>query len=189
MHRPGSQRVTDGLLIAAGAGLMLILLVILPPSVGIGKGTATTSLLTITTSPDSKAQVGGAFATHLLALISDNRSALSNGYAANATVEWTGQAGGEAGNFTGVGQIAIKLGMFTRDLGSVSLSNETQTIRVTSYGWVVNSTFDFSGYNPIQGKINGTVTAQDWYTQVDNLWLINRETWNFTRYYVQFPLG
>lgn len=118
-----------------------------------------------------------------------------SGYSGNSTVQWTGVW--DLTNVTGQGSIGIKLGGFAAQFGDsqipgdshfgfFSLSNESMTIGAEKNYWIVNSTFSFLGANQPQGKINGTVVAQDSYVNICDAWLIARETWNFTRYNAQF---
>jgi len=89
------------------------------------------------------------------------------------------------GNFTG-GNIRILLKSFAQGFYNYSLSNESQTIGAKGNYWVVNSTFDVDGYGGPVGNIDITIAAQDSYVHVGNSWLIARETWNFTKYDVQY---
>ena len=190
-----NTREREGVLVGVGAGLTLIVLLVLQSLIGTGllstrtvtvTSTTTTALSTI---PDAYDQVGSAYANHRLLLDSDNISALVSEYERNATIEWTGAAGGLTGNFTGLGTIGIKLRSFTGQSDNFSLSNESQTMGAKGSDWVVNSTFNFYGYSQAEGKINTTITAQDSYAHVGNAWLISRETWNFTNYDLQYPVS
>jgi len=87
-----STREREGILVGAGAGLMLIVLLVLQSLVG--SGLLSTRVVTFTTTgavstiPDSYDQVASAYANHLLLFDSRNVSALADGYDTNATIVW-----------------------------------------------------------------------------------------------------
>jgi hypothetical protein len=118
--RAASTRERDGILLGAGTGFALIVLLVIRSL--IGSGLLGTRIVTSTTTgalssiPDAYNQVASAYASHLLLLDSRNISALVSGYESNATIEWTGNAAGGAGNFTGSGNIRILLGGFHRQI-------------------------------------------------------------------------
>jgi hypothetical protein len=155
-----------------------------------------TATVTVTTS-DAYEQVANGYADHLEQVSARNIPAIPSGYESNATVNWTGVTPGMtgnnpglAGNYSGSASIAILMGSFIGRLSNFSLANENQILGVEPDGSVVvNSTFNFRGYDALGGKINGTVIAQDVYERVGgSSWLISRETWNFTQFQGQFPL-
>jgi hypothetical protein len=154
------------------------------------KTTTVTSTTTVSASLDAYEQVSDAYAYHLMQLSDRNMSAVVGEYESNATVEWTGVVAGMNGNYSGAANIGILLGGdFFGKLINSSLSNEYQSVGVNGNVSEVNSTFNFQGYNAVEGNVNGTIVAQDTYEHVGNLWLIAHEAWNFTRYYVQFYVG
>ena len=53
---------------------------------------------------------------------------------------------------------------------------------------MVNSTFNFHGYDAAVGNVNGTVIAQNLYAHVNDTWLIAGEIWSFTQFNMP-PLG
>jgi hypothetical protein len=171
---------------------------------GSGPSRTTTTILTSTitatvtvTTSDAYEQVANAYADHLEQLSARNIPAIPSGYESNATVDWTGVTPGMtgnnpglAGNYSGSASISILMGAFIGRLSNFSLANENQILGVGPNGSVVvNSTFNFRGYDALGGNINGTVIAQDEYERVGgSSWLIARETWNFTQFRGQFPL-
>jgi hypothetical protein len=187
-----NTRERDGILVGAGAGLTLIFLLVLQSFIGSGllstRTVTTTTTAAVSTIPSAYDQVASAYANHLLVLDSDNTSALIDGYASNATIEWTGDANGHDGNYTG-GNLRILLIGFTEGFDNYSLSNETQAIGAKGGFWLVNSAFDVDGFGGPVGNINITIDAQDSYVHVGSSWLIARETWNFTRYQVQYYIN
>jgi hypothetical protein len=180
MQGTASRRTRDGIFVASGAALMLAALIVVQSLVGSGLFSAKTVTVTVT-APDPYEQVAGAYASHLAQLSARNISAVSSGYESNATVEWTGVDPALNGNYSGAGNIKILWGSFIGKLLNFSLSNEYQSVRIKGSDSVVNSTFDFQGYDAAVGELNGTVVAQDTYGPVGGSWLIAHEAWNFTR--------
>ena len=161
-----------------------------------GTGLFSTRTMSVTTT-DSCEQVSNAYANHLAQLSTRSIPAIVNGYESNATVDWIGltpgmtaNSSGIAGNYSGSSSIAILTGEFIARLANFSLANDSQVLAVEPNGSVVvNSTFNFRGYDAVGGNINGTVVARDMYERVgDSSWLIARETWDFTQFQGQFPL-
>jgi hypothetical protein len=165
--------------VASGAAVMLAVLLVLQSLLGSGLFSTKTVTVTVTT-PDPYEQVASAYASHLAQLRARNISAVASGYESNATVEWTGVVPGMNGNYSGAGNIKILWGSFIGKLLNFSLSNEYQSLGLKGGDSVVNSTFDFRGYDAAVGELNGTVVAQDTYEAVGGSWLIAHETWNFT---------
>jgi hypothetical protein len=187
MQRAAMRRTKDGLLIAAGAALMLVVLLVLQSLVGSGLLSTKAVTLTVTTS-DAYEQVANAYANHLLQFSARDKTALVSGYESNGTMEWTGAEAAGTGNFSGSTDIGIKLKSFTGKLVNFSLSDGYQSIGVKGDVSVVNSTLDFQGYSSVVGRVNGMIVAQDAYVHVGSSWLIARETWNFTQFNEQFPV-
>jgi hypothetical protein len=175
---------------ALGAAVAVLMVASLGAGYFVGSGrtstvTSTTSV-TITTS-DASEQVASAYEAHLMQLSSRNVDALPSEYEPNATVEFTGSQAAGPGNYTGASDIKILWGSFIGKFTNFSLSNQYQSIRVEGNFSVVNSTFDFRGYNSVVGMVNGSVVAQDVYVNVGGSWLIARETWNFIQFNGQIP--
>jgi len=196
MRAVSTQGNGGGILIGVGAGLAIVLLLVLQSFIGSGilgtkTVTSTTTVTTVSTVPDAYEQVASAYANHLLLLDSRNVSALLSGYESNATVVWTGDAMGLQGNYTGIGNGSGEIGrVFEYIPGSMinlTLSNENQTIGGVQGGYWVNSTFDWAGYSSLAGPVGGSVAAQDSYVYVGNTWLIARETWTFLSFSCEFP--
>jgi len=168
-------------------GVAVAALMIISLGVGYLAGGGRTTTVTVTTTSDAYQQVESAYEAHLTQLYSRNIAALASEYTPNATVEWTGSQAVGPGNYTGASTIKILWGSFIGKFTNFSLSNEYQSIGVEGKVSVVNSTFDFRGYNVVGGSVNGSVIAQDVYENVGGSWLIGRETWNFTQFNGQIP--
>ncbi len=188
MGRVGARRSEGGLLVALGAAVMLIVLLVLQSFIGSGLFSTRTVTVTLTTS-DAYEQVSDAYANHLMQLNARNISALVSGYESNATVEWTGVVGGLTGDYSGSANIKILLGSLSGKFINFSLSNEYQSVGVKGNVSVVDSTFDFQAYSSIEGNVNDTIVAQDTYHHTGNSWMIAHEVWNFTQFDVQFYVG
>lgn len=202
MQKTGTRRGRDGLLVASGAALMLVTLLVLQSLLGIGPFTRT-----ITTYNPTYGHVSDAYASHLARLSERNLTAVMGDYESNATVDWVGVpfhgvspgSGISSGAYTGSKNIsillAILLGKFN---GNFSLSSERQSIGQVGGGgaWIVNSTLSIHGYGQccssgnqqVVSQANGTLVAQDLYADVNGIWLISRETWNFAQVGLQIPV-
>ena len=169
-----------------GAGVAVLIVI----SLGVGyiAGGGRTTTVTVTTTSDAYQQVANAYEAHLSQFDARNVNDIASGYESNATVEWTGDAQGFAGNYSGSANIKILLGDFVGKSITFSLSNESQSVEVEGNVVVVNSTFSFSGVSPTFGAANGTIAARDVYEPAGgSSWLIASETWNFTQINGQLP--
>jgi hypothetical protein len=190
MRGTASRRTRDGILVASGAALMLVVLLVSQSFVGSGLLSTKTVTATVTTSNPNE-QVANAYADHLLLLPFSGHyaSPLVSEYEANATIEWTGIEVLGTGNFSGSNDIGIALGSFIGKFINFSVSAESQSIEAKGDVSVVNSTLGFQGYSSVVGRVNGMIVAQDVYEHVGgSSWLIARETWNFTQFNEQFPV-
>lgn len=171
-----------------GGALTVIVLLVAQSFVGNGLLTTKTVTLTVT-APAPYEQVAIAYDTHLANLNSRNIPALTSEYQRNGTIEWVGVVAGLAGNYSGETNIEILWGSFVGKFINFSLSDEYQSIGVEGNVSVVNSTFDLHAYSSIVGNVNGAVISKDTYEHIGSSWLIGRETWNFTQFNEQFPVG
>src|ERR1022692_2761992 len=169
-----SARGRDGIFIGVGAGVMLIVLLVLQSFIGSGlfSTRTVTTTVTVSTIPIAYEQVSSAYADRFLLYDAENVSALLSGYESNATVEWTGEAQGLAGNYTGSNEISPLLAFFPGKMSNLTVAIDNQTPVVSKGGYlVINSTFDFAGYSAVDGKISGKIAAQDSYAYVGGTWL------------------
>lgn len=160
-----NARGREGIFIGVGAGVMLIVLLVLQSFIGSGLFSTRTVTAT-TTVTDSSAQsayeqVASAYASRFLLYDARNVSALLNGYESNATVELTGLASGLAGNYTGSDAISPLLAFFPGKMVNLTVTIDSQTPVVLKGEYlVINSTFDFAGYSTVDGKISGTIAVR-----------------------------
>jgi len=194
MQSASTPRGGGGILIGVGAALAILTLLVLQSVTTSGVfGTRTVTVTATVTTTQQIADVGGAFAEHMLSLGSRNVSALVSQYEGDANITWTGQASGLAGTYIGKGPIGVLLGQFFETYANTfTIANVTQTIAVTPSNLAaVNSTFGFTGWGERWGNTSGAVSAQDYYTYstTNGAWLISKETWTFLSFDVQFPAG
>jgi hypothetical protein len=93
--RTASTRERDGVLVGAGAGLTLIVLLILQSSIGSGllsarTVTSTTTITSTSTVPDAYDRVASSYLNYVSMLNTGNVIALASGYESNATVAFMG---------------------------------------------------------------------------------------------------
>jgi hypothetical protein len=193
---------SKGILIGTGAGLALIVLLVLQSVTG-GALFGTKTVTTTTAAQQPVVVVSGLFAEHMLLLDSRNVSAIVEQYEGNATISWTTDGQCECnslnGNYTGtanmtqlMNQLLFGINANGSGLGMQSFVAENLTQKVAStsdVSVIVNSTFAMVEHSIAQGNINGTISAQDSYeySATNHTWLISRESWNFLSYYVQNP--
>jgi hypothetical protein len=196
-------RKSEGILIGTGAGLAMIVLLVLQSVTGGALFGTKTVTITATTTQQPEGVVSGLFAEHMLLLDSRNVSAIVGQYEGNATITWTSDGQCECnslnGNYTGIANIThlmnqLLFGTNANGSGfgmqSFMAENLTQKIAATSdVSVMVNSTFAIVEHSIAQGNINGTISAQNSYvySASNRTWLISRESWNFLSYYVQNP--
>lgn len=160
-----------------------------------------TTISTVTVPSSTVDQVSSVYVNHLMTFGSKNLSALVSQYEGNATIVYRGQAAGLAGNYTGTANISQLLASLISRNGAVFffIANESQpSIQVVPTGSansalavVVNSTFGFGGDSGLYGVFNGTVSARTTFVHGGangTSWLISEETWNFLRFWVQYPV-
>ena len=156
---------------------------------------SSTSVMSSTTAvnnPEVVAAVRSSFDNHMQLVASRDVSALVVEYERNASVTWTGESAGFGGSYNGTTSIKYE---FKTTLGdwfapAFSVSNETESVIATGGASAyVSSAFLFSGRSNVMGNFSGTVLAQDSYSYSSaGGWLISRETWNFTRFNIQYSV-
>lgn len=198
-----NPRERDGMLIGVGAGLALIVLLVLQSLIGSGLLGTKTVTATATSIQQPAGLASGLLAEHMLLLDSRNVSAVVGQYEGNATIAWTSEGQCECdglnGDYAGAANITqlmkqLLLGVNANGYGfgteSFMAEDLAQTGAVaSSVSVMVNSTFVIVEQSIAQGKINGTVSAQDSYaySATARTWLISRESWDFLSFYVQNP--
>ena len=176
-------------MIGVGAGLALVVLLVVQAATSSGVfGTATTTETITSTTTTAYSELSSSFANHLLNVESGNVSLMMTDYEQNATVMWEGKIvqdlGGSSYNETGAGNIASFYDEFFGPSGvtNVTITNVTITaVQMKGDGEAsVNSTFNLAGPSDNFGYLSGTVSAQIEYAKGGgDMWLISSETWNF----------
>jgi hypothetical protein len=142
--------------------------------------------------PNDYDQVSASFSNHLQQLSARNVSALVGGYQSNATVVFEGNAPGFIGSYKGADNLNVLfrsiLGKYANYTTSFVLGNQTNRLTVSDDTALVNSSFDFAERGGLLGSLNATVIAQTSYIHQGSSWLISRESWNFTRFEMQYRI-
>ena len=150
-----------------------------------------TSSASAVKNPQVVAAVSNSFENHMQLIASRDISALLGEYERNASLTWTGDSPGFQGSYTGTTSIKYEFKTTLGDLFApiLSISNETQSVIATGGASAqVSSAFSFNGTSGMMGGFDGAVLAQDSYSYSSaGGWLISRETWNFTRFNIQYP--
>jgi hypothetical protein len=143
-------------LIGAGAGLVIVVALLVMQAVNFGGYGGTTI---VTTTQHATDIVGASFAEHMHLLGSRNASAVVSQYEGNATVTWKGVMGPNdlAGTYNGAPNITRLLEAFFFEpyvagnaVSSFATGNVTRTITATSDESVaVSSSFGFAGQCPL----------------------------------------
>jgi len=168
-----SARERDGIMVGTGAGLALIVLLVLRSFTGNGLFGTSTLTITVTTLPIRQVAeaVASGFATHMLLTGSRNVTAAVGQYEGNATVTWTGNEGPNVLQSPATNADAITRGLtalFYQPCGSYDTVESfaisdlaLSTTPVSDGSAMVNSTFVFLGNSTLWGSFNATVSSQD----------------------------
>jgi hypothetical protein len=151
---------------------------------------------------NSSAEFIPSWILHLAKLENGNATGALRDYASNATVMWTGDAGGWGGNFTGSSEIGVHLQQFFQNKGTVpngyaSFSPINLYLTVKSFNVTrqpngtaeIGAALFFSGSSRLYGLFNGTVSSEYEYVHQSGGWLISQEHWNFETLDLQFGVG
>ncbi|MDG7005459.1 MAG: hypothetical protein JRM86_00810 [Nitrososphaerota archaeon] len=192
MDRENGRRGNGAALVGAGAGAMLVALLVLQSFASTGLFAVKTETSTVTASLDRQEAtiVGQAFANHVKDFASLDAPAFSDQYAHNATITWTGDINTcctpQTSQMTpGEVEVPLERGLALGLVGTLEVSAVEENISALSGGSaLVNATFDFKGTSSYLGQVNGTVTADEAYVYSAPLygstfggWLIAQESW------------
>ncbi len=155
--------------------------------------TTSSAQVTTTSSPSSmvtttSSQSGGTGNTQpvlaqlpnfVAAFNARDASALSNFYASNAVVNWTGQAQGLQGIYTGKENIAILYGSSIGHTDKL-IANSTN-VQATASGPNVTLSFtlNLAGHSNVVGNLTAKVLVTQVWVQSGGSWLIQNEVWNY----------
>jgi hypothetical protein len=141
------------------------------------------------TNASTTLQVKGAFTQHLSRFASENATLLLRDYSPNATLAWVGTTRGLGGTYNTTAQIGQFYSTFFSKITNVSVKNSTIAVQIVGSGAVVNGTFNILGGGPQVQTISGEVTARVAYVDVNGVWMVSSETWEFLSLNLQRPLA
>jgi hypothetical protein len=115
---------------------------------------------------------------------------LSNLYAPDACVTWTGLASGLVGTYNGQGNIKIlygsSIGKTTSLNASITNYNEKAT-NPTNYN--ASMTILMRGNSSVVGRLNASIDATQQWSFANGHWQIIKETWDYKVFDVQFVVS
>ncbi len=156
---------------------------------------AVTNVLPVSSESQLLSMVNSSFTEHLLHLGSRNTFAATNDFEDGAQMAWSGSgfanAGGFAGNYTGLRAINEVYEGLLEIPTSLSIVNESWTLATTGpESAVVHSSLGFEGYgNATHGEgFDAQVVGTDYYVAA-NGWQISQEFWNFTSFDWQYSFS
>ncbi len=115
---------------------------------------------------------------------------LSNLYAPDACVTWTGLASGLIGTYNGQGNIKILYGSSIGKTTSLNASIANYNEKATSpTNYDVSVTILMRGNSSVVGKLNATIDATQQWTYNNGHWQIVNETWDYKVFDVQFVVS
>jgi len=119
-----------------------------------------------------------------------NVAGLGNFYATDTVVDWSGQASGLAGVYSGQGNVKI---LFGSSIGktiilNASIANYAEKATNPS---LVNTTFTVSmfGNSSVVGTLSSTVLVSQQWEYNAGAWQIVKENWNYQTFVVQYPVS
>jgi hypothetical protein len=115
---------------------------------------------------------------------------LSNFYATDAMVDWTGHASGLTGVYNGEGNIRIlygsSIGKTTSLIANISDYNEED---VNPSNANVSLTLTMNGVSTVVGNLSISVDADQQWNYVGGQWQIVKESWNYVKFYESTPVS
>jgi ketosteroid isomerase-like protein len=152
----------------------------------------TSSVATTTTSSPStmttNSQSGGTGDTQavlaqlpnfIAAFNARDASALSNFYTSTAVVNWTGQAQGLQGIYSGKENIAILYGSSIGHTDKLVANDSSVSATASGPNVTVTFTLNLVGHSNVVGNLTAKVTVTQTWVQSGGSWLIQNETWNY----------
>jgi hypothetical protein len=119
-------------------------------------------------------------------------SGISNFYATDGTVVWSGvsAAGSLLGTYNGIGNIRIlygsSIGKTTTLTASIANYNEKDA---NPYNANVSLTLTMNGNSSVVGALGITINANQQWNYIGGQWQIVKETWNYVTFNEQFPVS
>jgi len=118
---------------------------------------------------------------------SRNIAAMSNFYAQDACVTWSGKASGLTGTYNGQGNVRILYGssIGKTDILNANISNYNEKISSPT-NVNVTMTVNMVGHSSVVGNLSSIVDASQQWTYNGQGWQIVKENWNYKTFDVQF---
>jgi hypothetical protein len=111
-----------------------------------------------------------------------------NNYAGDAEVVWTGESGGLAGRYRGLGAIRTFLTTVLTNSDKVELKSVEMDGRIEDEGRaLVTSRIMIRGHNSIIGEFEGEANAKYVLTLTSDGWRIKTESWDFRKFKAEGP--
>ena len=106
-----------------------------------------------------------------------------NNYAGDAEIVWTGESGGLAGRYRGLGAIRTFLTTVLTNSDKVELTLVEMDGRIENEGKALMTTkITIRGHNSIIGEFEGEASATYILTQTEEGWRIKTESWDFKNF-------
>lgn len=127
--------------------------------------------------------------TQLGYLNNHNVEALANFYSSSSVVNWTGQAGGLGGIYTGTSNILILyIGSFSHVTNLVVHSSNLSSTAYGQNNVSVNFDLLLQGFSTTLGNLSARImVSQIWQNQFGT-WIIQHETWNYLSFTTTNPV-
>lgn len=121
---------------------------------------------------------------------SRNVAGLSNFYAPDACVTWSGLASGLTGTYNGQGNIRILYGSSIGKTTSLNASIANYNEKPSSPSNVnVTMTISMNGNSSVVGALTSTIDATQQWVFNGGQWQIVKENWDYRTFNVQFPVS
>jgi hypothetical protein len=119
-----------------------------------------------------------------------NVAGLSNLYAQDACVTWSGLASGLTGTYNGQGNIRILYGSSIGKTTSLNASIANYNEKAASPSSVnVTMTIAMNGNSSVVGALTAAIDATQQWAYSGGQWQIIKENWNYKTFNVQFPVS
>jgi hypothetical protein len=119
-----------------------------------------------------------------------NVGALSNFYATDACVTWSGLASGLTGTYNGQGNIRILYGSSIGKTTTLSANIANYNEKAASPSNVnVTMTINMNGNSSVVGALTSTIDATQQWNYNGGQWQIVKENWDYKTFNVQFPVS
>jgi hypothetical protein len=175
--------------VAVGIAAELVLL----PKASSGASTETTStstMMTYSCTGCSPPPLKDAVNQWVSDFNSRDVTGLSNFYATDAMVDWTGHASGLTGVYDGEGNIRIlygsSIGKTTSLIANISGYNEKD---INPSNANVSLTLTMNGVSTVVGNLSISVDADQQWNYVGGQWQIVKESWNYLKFYESTPVS